>query len=89
MYPHGDNAREVELMVKGGMTPAQAMIAVTSGNAAAFHLTDRGAIQPGLKADLTALSGDPTRDITMARAVRMVIKDGAVVAGDELQAKTH
>ena len=79
VYAHGDNVRELELMVAGGMSPGQAMVAVTAGNAAAFHLADRGALRPGLKADLVAVAGDPTRDIAAARAVRMVIKGGAVV----------
>ena len=78
VFPHGDNARELELMVAAGMTPAQAMIAVTSTNARAFHLDDRGAIKPGLKADLVAVAGDPTRDIASARAVRLVLKGGAI-----------
>lgn len=83
VYAHGDNVRELELMVAGGMTPAQAMVAVTSTNARAFRLPDRGAIRPGLKADLVALRGDPTRDIASARAVAMVIKNGAVVLGEQ------
>ena len=82
VYAHGDNARELELMVAGGMTASQAMVAATSGNAAAFHLPDRGAILPGLTADLVAVAGDPTRDIAATRAVRMVIKNGAVVLGN-------
>jgi imidazolonepropionase-like amidohydrolase len=81
VYSHGDNARELDLMVAGGLTPAQAMVAATSGNAAAFGLADRGAIRPGLTADLVAVLGDPTRDIAKARAVSMVIKQGAVVFG--------
>lgn len=79
VFPHGDNARELELMVAGGMTPAKAMVAATSGNAASFGLSDRGAIRPGLKADLVAVNGDPTRDIASARAVAMVIKNGIFV----------
>ena len=67
-------------MVAGGMSSAQAMIAVTSGNAAAFRLPDRGAVRPGLLADLVAVTGDPTRDIAAARAVRMVLKGGVIVA---------
>ncbi len=80
VFPHGDNARELELMVAGGMSPAAAMIAVTSTNARAFHLADRlGAIKPGLAADLVAVEGDPTRDIAAARAVRLVMSRGRIV----------
>jgi imidazolonepropionase-like amidohydrolase len=80
IFAHGNNARELDLMVAGGMSPAQAIIAVTSGNAAAFRLPDRGAVRPGLVADLVAVTGDPTRDIAAARAVRMVLKGGVIVA---------
>ena len=80
VYAHGDNAREMELMVAYGMAPAQVLIAATGGNARIFGLGDRlGTIRPGLLADLVAVEGDPTRDITAVRAVRLVMKGGAVV----------
>ena len=80
VFAHGDNAREMELMVAGGMTPAEVLAAATSGNARIFHLTDRGAIRPGLLADLVAVDGDPTRTIAAVRAIRLVVKGGEVVA---------
>lgn len=80
VFSHGENTREMELMVAGGMRPADAMIAATSGNARIFHLDDRiGAIRPGLLADLVAVEGDPTRDIAAARAVGLVMKNGVLV----------
>jgi imidazolonepropionase-like amidohydrolase len=79
VFRHGDNARELELMVAGGMPARDAMIAVTSGNARAFHLSDRGMVRPGLLADLVALFGDPTVDIAATRRVRMVMKSGEIV----------
>jgi imidazolonepropionase-like amidohydrolase len=83
VYTHGDNAREMELMVEYGMTPAQVMIAATSANARFFHVDDRvGHIAQGLLADLVAFDGDPTRDIGAVRKVRMVMKGGAVVTQD-------
>ena len=83
VFAHGENARELELMVAGGMSAAQAMIAVTSTNAAAFHITDRaGSIRPGLAADLVAVTGDPMHDIAAARAVRFVMKSGVVVRSE-------
>ncbi len=80
VYTHGTNARELELMVDYGMTPAAVLIAATSGNARTFHIDDRvGAIRPGLFADLVAVEGDPTRDVRALRAVRFVMKGGSVV----------
>jgi len=87
VFAHGDNARELELMVEGGLTPAEAMVAVTSSNAVAFQLNDRGAIRPGLKADLVAVAGDPTRDIASARAVRMVLKGGVVMTANSSESE--
>jgi imidazolonepropionase-like amidohydrolase len=79
VFAHGDNARELELMVAGGMTPAQAMIAATSGNAKAFGVDGKvGAIKVGLLADLVAVSGDPTRTIGSARKVTLVIIGGVI-----------
>lgn len=83
VFAHGENARELELMVAGGMSAAQAMIAVTSTNAAALHIADRaGSIRPGLAADLVAVTGDPMHDIAAARAVRFVMKSGVVVRSE-------
>jgi imidazolonepropionase-like amidohydrolase len=80
VYAHGDNAREMELMVAYGMRPVDVLIAATSGNARLFGLADRlGAIRPGLLADLVAVEGDPAANIAAVRAVRLVMKGGAVV----------
>jgi imidazolonepropionase-like amidohydrolase len=79
VFDHGDNARELELLVEAGLTPLQALRAATSGNAEALRLPDRGRIQPGLLADLVAFGGDPTRDIGALRDVRMVMLGGRVV----------
>jgi imidazolonepropionase-like amidohydrolase len=79
VYTHGDNAREMELMVRYGMRPADVLIAATSANARFFKLQDRGAIKPGLLADLAVVEGDPTADISALRAVRLVVKGGEIV----------
>ncbi|RZM10881.1 MAG: amidohydrolase family protein [Sphingomonas sp.] len=81
VYAHGANAREMALMAAAGMTPAQVLIAATSGNARWMGLGDRlGAIRPGLLADLVAIAGDPTNDIGAVRAVRLVVKNGKPIS---------
>jgi len=82
VFSHGQNAREMELMVAGGMPPAQVLIAATSGNARAFHIGDKvGAVKAGMLADLIAVGGDPTREVAAVRDVRLVVKGGVVVKG--------
>lgn len=79
VFPHGDNLRELEMMVAAGVTPAEATRIATSGNATTFHIADKvGAVKPGLFADLIAVEGDPTRDVAALRQVRFVMKDGRV-----------
>jgi imidazolonepropionase-like amidohydrolase len=81
VFAHGQNWLEMEAMQRAGMAAAQVMIAATSGNASIFHLADRGQVKPGLLADLVAVDGDPTRDITAVRRIRLVMKGGQVVRG--------
>lgn len=76
VYAHGDNVRELELMVDYGMSPLRALVAATSGNADLLGLPDRGRIRAGMLADLIAVDGDPSTDIRALRAVRMVMKGG-------------
>jgi imidazolonepropionase-like amidohydrolase len=79
VYAHGDNVRELELLVKWGMTPLAATIAATSGNASSFHLDNRlGRVKEGLLADLIAVEGDPTQDIAALRKVKFVMKNGRI-----------
>ncbi len=80
VFAHGTNAREMELMAAAGMTPSQVLLAATSGNARWMRMGDRlGAVKPGLLADLVAVAGDPTIDVSAVRAIRLVMKSGAVI----------
>ncbi|WP_174189408.1 metal-dependent hydrolase family protein [Nocardia barduliensis] len=76
--PHGDNAKELWALVDRGMTPAQALRAATLTSAELLDVTDRGRLAPGLLADIIAVPGDPTRDITLTQQVRFVMKGGVV-----------
>lgn len=79
VFPHGDNVRELELMVAAGLSPGEATRIATSGNATTFHIADTvGGVKPGLLADLIAVEGDPTKDLSALRRVRFVMKDGRV-----------
>jgi imidazolonepropionase-like amidohydrolase len=80
VFAHGENARELELMVAAGMPAAQALVAATSGNARSFRMGEIGAVKSGLLADLVAVEGDPSRDVHAVRAVRFVMKGGKVYA---------
>lgn len=79
VFSHGQNWLEMEAMQHAGMSPAQVLISATSRNAAILHLTGRGEVRPGLLADLVAVDGDPTRDVSAVEHVRLVMKGGQIV----------
>lgn len=79
VFAHGDNARELELLVEYGASPSKALGAATSVAAYALHLDKKiGTVKAGLLADLIAVEGDPTRDIKVLRKVRLVMKEGTL-----------
>lgn len=79
IYPHGDNAKQFAVMVRYGMTPAQAIQAATVNAAQALGRDDVGVVEATRWADLIAVSGDPTQDVTLLESVPFVMKGGVVV----------
>jgi imidazolonepropionase-like amidohydrolase len=79
VFTHGKNWLEMEAMQHAGMSAAQVLISATSRNAQILHLIDRGQVRPGLLADLVAVEGDPTRDVSAVEHVRFVMKGGQIV----------
>ena len=79
VFAHGDNALEIETMVKFGMPLVDALRSATSVNARVLHMSDKiGAVKPGLLADVIAVEGDPTQDVGALRKVKFVMKGGAI-----------
>lgn len=79
VFPHGDNAREMEMMVEYGMKPVDVLRSATSVNADVFGYGDKiGRIKKGLYADIIAVQGDPSKDIHDIRKNILVMKDGKI-----------
>lgn len=79
VFTHGENAREMELMVEYGMKPIDVLKSATSVNTDVFGYGDKiGRIKKGLFADLIAIDGDPSTDIKNIRKIKLIIKDGIV-----------
>lgn len=80
VYAHGDNAREMEMMVDYGMKPIDVLRSATSVNADVFGYADKiGRIKIGLLADLIAVEDDPSVDIRNIRKIKMIMKGGVLI----------
>ena len=85
--PHGRAWRETELLIELGLPPADALVALTRGGAECLGLDDAiGTVEPGKRADLVAVEGDPVVDHAALRRVRLVAKGGWVVRSGALTA---
>ena len=78
VFTHGDNAREMEMMVDYGMKPLDVLRSATSVNARVFHQEQLGQIKTGFLADLVAVEGRPDLRISDVRNVKLVIKNGEI-----------
>ncbi|BDE05507.1 hypothetical protein WPS_07830 [Vulcanimicrobium alpinum] len=74
VFPHGENARELELLVAHGLTPLEALRSATSTAAAVLRSPEIGTIRAGARAELVAVNGDPTQDITALRRIELVTR---------------
>ena len=79
IYPHGQNAKQFAVMVRYGMTPMQAIQSATRNAADALGSKDVGVIEAGRWADMVAVAGDPTQDVSLLENIPVVIKGGALV----------
>jgi imidazolonepropionase-like amidohydrolase len=83
VYPHGLNAHEFAVMVRLGLTPLQAIQAATLNAADLLGWSGKvGTLEPGAWADIVAVEGDPTKDVTTLERVRFVMKGGEVVKNE-------
>lgn len=79
VFTHGDNARELEMLVAYGMTPVAALRSATSIDAKMLRMGEQlGQVRAGYLADLIAVKGDPTKDISAIRDVQLVMKNGTI-----------
>ena len=89
VFPHGQNAKEFKLMVDLGMAPIDALKAGTSNDADLFGIAQKvGTLEKGKLADIIAMPGDPTTDITATEHVSFVMKDGKIIRNGPATPKT-
>ena len=78
VFSHGDNVREMELMVDYGMKPLAVLQSATSVNAKVFHSDNLGQLKTGFLADIISVTGNPIKNISAMRTVNFVMKDGLI-----------
>jgi imidazolonepropionase-like amidohydrolase len=84
VFPHGENALEIELMVEYGLPIIDALKAATSVNSKAFHLSGQlGYIKDGFIADIVIVSGDPSKNISDLRKTKFVMKEGVIYRNEK------
>jgi imidazolonepropionase-like amidohydrolase len=79
IFPHGDNAKQFATMVRYGMTPTQAIQSATINSAEALARKDVGVIEKNRWADIIAVNGDPTSDVSLLEKIAFVMKGGEVI----------
>jgi len=80
VFPHGENAKEFKLMTDLGMSPIDALKSATANDAELLGVSQKlGTLEKGKLADVIALPGDPTQDITATERVWFVMKEGKIV----------
>ena len=89
VFPHGDNAKELTVYVKLGMSPADAIRTATVNAADLLGIDDRGTIEEGKLADLIAVRGNPLEDITVLEDVKFVMHGGRIVKKKSRSFRTY
>jgi imidazolonepropionase-like amidohydrolase len=90
VFPHGQNAKEFKLMVDLGMTPIDALKSATSVDADLLGIAQKvGTLEKGKLADVVAMPGDPTTDITATERVSFVMKEGKIIRNGPVTAPAH
>jgi imidazolonepropionase-like amidohydrolase len=89
VFPHGQNAKEFKLMTDLGMSPIEALRSATATTADLFGIAQKvGTLEKGKLADIIAMPGDPTADITATERVSFVMREGKIIRNGQVAANT-